>query len=331
MRNDIITIGGATEDITFHTDEGVVIDNKRDIVRQKLLAFEYGAKIRINEATYTYGGGAANAAVSLARLGFRVSALCAIGSDERGKRVVDNLQRHGVHTKLIQRIARAETGFTFILIGPGKEHVAFLHRGANEELHISSHENAGLSKARWAYLSSLSGRNWEQVLKKIFSHERLLIAWNPGVLQISAGSQALKRYLAKTTVLLLNKDEAVELVFSDPSYRRKKHKFFESAENLCRAIHGFGPTAVVVTEGEEGATAFDGEYLYRQGPVKAKKVVDTTGVGDAFGSSFIAGLDLFEADIEKALALAARNAASVVTELGAQNGLLTKNAIGRSF
>jgi len=41
MKYDIITIGGATEDITFYTKEGVLIDNKKDVLRQKLLAFEY--------------------------------------------------------------------------------------------------------------------------------------------------------------------------------------------------------------------------------------------------------------------------------------------------
>ena len=31
MKQKIITIGGATEDITFFTDEGVILDNKKDI------------------------------------------------------------------------------------------------------------------------------------------------------------------------------------------------------------------------------------------------------------------------------------------------------------
>ncbi|KKR32035.1 MAG: hypothetical protein UT64_C0044G0012 [Candidatus Falkowbacteria bacterium GW2011_GWF2_39_8] len=45
MKYDFITIGGATEDMMIFTDEGILFDNKKDILRQKLLAFEYGAKI----------------------------------------------------------------------------------------------------------------------------------------------------------------------------------------------------------------------------------------------------------------------------------------------
>ena len=33
MKYDFITVGGATEDITFYTSEGVLIDNKGDILR----------------------------------------------------------------------------------------------------------------------------------------------------------------------------------------------------------------------------------------------------------------------------------------------------------
>ena len=49
MKYDIITIGGATEDITFYTSEGVLINNKKDLTNQKLLAFEYGAKVKIDK------------------------------------------------------------------------------------------------------------------------------------------------------------------------------------------------------------------------------------------------------------------------------------------
>ena len=66
MKYDIITIGGVTEDINFCTHEGVLIKNKKDVLRQELLAFEFGAKIKIKESHSTFGGGAANTAVCFA-------------------------------------------------------------------------------------------------------------------------------------------------------------------------------------------------------------------------------------------------------------------------
>jgi len=36
---DFVTVGGATEDITFYTKEGEIIYNKEDILKQKMIAF----------------------------------------------------------------------------------------------------------------------------------------------------------------------------------------------------------------------------------------------------------------------------------------------------
>ena len=40
---DCLTIGSATQDIMFYTDEAVILKNPKDIIRQKLIAFKYGA------------------------------------------------------------------------------------------------------------------------------------------------------------------------------------------------------------------------------------------------------------------------------------------------
>ena len=89
MAFDFIAIGGATRDISFFTNDGVLFANPKDILRQKLLAFEYGAKIRVDHFYYTYGGGAANVAVNLSNFGFKSACLAAVGDDE-------DREQHGV-------------------------------------------------------------------------------------------------------------------------------------------------------------------------------------------------------------------------------------------
>jgi sugar/nucleoside kinase (ribokinase family) len=328
MHYDVITIGGATEDITFYTDQGVIMYNKDSLTEEKLLAFEFGAKIKIDKTIYTFGGGASNASVALSRLGFKVSIIAAIGHDERGRQVVDNFHHHGVSTKFIQRIANSETGYSFVLIGPGNEHIAFVSRGANTLLKIGREDNEALRNTDWIYISSLSG-DWETVLDKVFAVQKAMFFWNPGLVQLEAGMQGLKKYLEQTTVLQLNKEEAEKLAASDQSCAERGKEFLEDTVNLLKIIKKQGPHCVVITEGSEGAKAFDGKKIYIQKSLTAKRVVDTTGVGDAFGASFVAGLELYNDDIKKALHLAARNAASVVQKQGAQHGLLTKKeAIG---
>ncbi len=326
MSFDFITIGGATEDITFYTREGVLISNRKDVLKQKLLAFEYGAKIKIDESHSTFGGGASNTAVNLAGLGFKAACLVAVGDDNRGRNVIDNLKQKGVNTSLIQKKKNSETGFSFLLVGPNNEHIVFSNRAANKKLNISTKETKVLQSAKWAYLTSLHG-DWLRVLQKVFKIDSLNIAWNPGHVQIVAGFKKLKPFLSQTKVLALNKDEAIELVVSHPDFKNKPNSFLNNTRNLLKALKGMGPEIVLITRGKEGADCYDGEEFYYQSTLKEKKRVDTTGVGDAFNSSFVAGLELFKGDIKKSLRLGARNSASVIGQQGAQNGLLTSKKL----
>ena len=322
---DFITIGGTTEDITFYTNEAIMIDNKDDILEQKLMAFEYGAKLKIDRSYSTFGGGASNAAVCLAKLGFNVATIVAIGSDHRGKGVILNFKKNKVNTNFIQQIKTCETGFTFFIVGNDKEHVGFSNRAANTKLSICAEELKEMDRAKYIYLTSLSGK-WREILKNIFK-TKAKIVWNPGHIQLHAGFKAIGKFLKKTYILSVNKDEAIELVLSNSTYKEKDGKFLNEIPNLLKVIKNYGPEIIVITNGKYGAYAYDGKKIYYQKILKEKKRVDTTGVGDAFGSTFAAGLELSKGDIEKAMLAGVKNTASVIGQQGAQNGLLSRKGI----
>lgn len=323
MKYDFITIGGANEDITFYTDEGILINNKKDPLKQKLLAFEYGAKIKVDRSFAGFGGGAANAAVSLANFNFKTACLCAIGEDSRGQRILDNFKKRGVEAALVKKVKSLETGFSFLLVGPANEHIVFSSRAANDELRITNYELRIMENADWLYLTSLSG-DWQVNLDKIFSVKGVKIAWNPGHRQILTGLKILDKYFKRTECLIVNKDEAIELVVSFKKYKAKDGVFLNKVKNLLLVLSSCGPKIVVITSGKQGADAIAAGKFYHQPIVKEKQRADTTGVGDAFGSAFIAGLELYKQDIKKSLFLASKNAASVISIAGAQNGLLIR-------
>lgn len=321
-KRDVITIGGATEDITFYTNEGVLIENKKDLLRQKLLAFEYGAKIKVDKSFSGFGGGAANAAVAFARLGLKSACLCALGIDARGKRILDNFKKQGVDINLAQKIKNQQTGFSFLLVGPSNEHICFSNRAANDEIKISERDLKSINKAEWVYLTSLSG-DWQKILAKVFSARGPKVAWNPGHRQIIKGLGVLGKYIKKTDCLIMNKDEAMELVLSGGKYKNQAASL-NNMKNLLMALKDLGAKITVITNGRHGADAICGNKIYHQPIVKEKQRVDTTGVGDAFGSSFVAGLKIYGGDIKRALLLAARNSAAEIAQQGSQNGLLNK-------
>jgi ribokinase len=324
MKYDLIAIGGAVEDITLYVDDGQVISNPKDVLRQKLIAFEYGAKIRASECFRFPGGGANNAAVCVSRLGLKAGLFSSVGDDETGRRLFKNLDENKVDYRLTRRIRGAETGFSVVAVGPGGEHAIFVYRGAAELFEINRIEAHMLSYSKWLYVSSLSGR-WEAVLDKIFSVKKVLVAWNPGLVQVKAGAGKLKKYLKKTEILFLNKDESLELAFSERKYRKQEKKLVKNHRALAEALKSFGPKKVVITDGENGADYFDGQIFHHEKSLRLppEKIADTTGVGDAFCSTTVAGLEIYRGDYQKAMKLAMKNAAANLREPGAQSGLLT--------
>ena len=80
---------------------------------------------------------------------------------------------------------------------------------------------------------------------------------------------------------------------------------------------------MVITDGVHGVYALHAGKVYRQKALRRKEA-DTTGVGDAFGAAFVAGLHFAKGDVATALRWGVTNAASVLTKVGAQHGVLTR-------
>ncbi|MFH1171629.1 MAG: carbohydrate kinase family protein [bacterium] len=326
---DCITLGGATRDTLFFTREGSLVNNSRDPLRQVLVGFEYGAKILASSCLFALGGGGANVAVGAARLGLRAAAFLSVGSDQDGSATIGNLRHENVATFGVTKHPALRTGFTFVVVtGFGKDHVAFLYRGANDALAVRR-TDLERRTTRWIYLSSLGEQAWKRispVLLGVVRNRPVKLAWNPGERQLALGYTKLRPLLKKTDVLLLNKDEATELILSSgvrlrPALRR--------LPALLKGVQRFGPQLVVITDGKKGAAVYNGHRGHAL-PALRSKVVDTTGAGDAFGAGFIAGLRQLH-DLEPALRLALKNSAAACSVPGAQGGLLRWREVARGI
>ena len=138
LSNKITTIGGATRDIMFYTDDMVIVDNKSDLLRKKLIGFEYGAKVYSREVYLVYGGGGMNVAVGLASLGIKTQVILSLGGDSLAQEIVSYLKEKKVATGLIQRRKNINTGVSFVVnVGKFNEHVIFAYRGANNKIDLS--------------------------------------------------------------------------------------------------------------------------------------------------------------------------------------------------
>ncbi len=99
----------------------------------------------------------------------------------------------------------------------------------------------------------------------------------------------------------------------------------DDVEKSLREITRVGPRVAVLTMGNEGAVALEGDKLVQQEPLDVF-VADTTGAGDvfcgAFAHAFLAGLSL-----EEALPFANAAAGLSCRSLGARAGLPTREDV----
>jgi len=281
------------------------------------LAFEYGGKIMVDNLFISTGGGASNTAIALAKLGMKAGIVCEVGEDDPARQIRRALEGVGVDCSMIITNPGIATGYSVILTGFTGDRTVLVHRGAARDLSRGEVAWDQLKGTKWIYLGALAGPSaalWEEV-GRFACENGLKLAVNPGADQIRLGLVGLKPVLECTEVIFVNEAEAYRIAGVE-------EKCGDEDECLTmRALHEAGCRLVVMTNGAEGARAYDGEAVY-QVPARPVEVVSTLGAGDAFASGCISAL-FRGLDLRSALLAGNLNASSVVGSLGATVGLLT--------
>lgn len=321
QNTQVTTIGSITEDLFVLANESQVIPGNNALC-EKLLAFEYGAKIPTGKIKTSIGGAGANVAVGLAKLGIQSRANVMVGGDEIGKKLISILENFKVDTSLCQTVHECESDRSVILVDPiGRDRTIFYNRDAGDNLKLK-----GISrwKTDWVFISSLAG-DWKNKLGQILKLRKekgIKIAWNPGQLQLKAGVYFLSPLLKETSILIINWDEALELALSDKEFAEKYHQKTPAKKTVLKFLQSLGPNIVIITLGRKGSLITDGSTLLKA-PALSPKRVELTGAGDAFSSGFLASWILNPEELKKAVAWGMANAGSVVLYFGAEKGLLT--------
>lgn len=318
---EVICVGSVSKDIFFPTDEGTIIETPEDIVSKRKIAFELGGKYRVADRYETVGGVAANVAHGLTRLGHRAACYSKRGQDEIGHWLAGEFKREKVSTEFLFADGEVKTDLSaiIVLIQNG-ERTIFHNRDANERLEIIDEKFADTS---WVFVSALNG-DWQGNLKKLLALKEkygFALALNPGQHNIRENAECMLEAISQTEVLLLNKDEAIELIGTQTELSAEH---LDDELFLLERLKDAGAGIIGMTDGKRGAWSFDGkEYWYC--PIHTlNTVVDSTGAGDAFGSGFFAAI-LEGEPVERALCAGIANSGSVVGAYGAIEGLLLKD------
>ena len=308
---DIITVGSATVD-AFANTESELIKIKTSNSEEELIAYPSGSKILIKELRFTTGGGGTNTAVSLARLGHKVGYLGSLGNDENGRKILDLLKKEKID--FIGKLTNEMTGYSIILDSIEHDRTILTYKGANNKLKFSDINQKKL-KAKWFYFSSMISESFKTLekLAEFAEKNKIKIAFNPSTYLAKKGKDYLKNILTKTNILILNNEETSLLAGKN------------NIKAMLEALHNLGPEIIVITDGKKAINAYDGKNIYVMIP-NGVRVVESTGAGDAFASSFLSGI-IKKKDIGFALRLGLINSESVIMHPGAKNRLLKYNEI----
>jgi sugar/nucleoside kinase (ribokinase family) len=304
---DVITMGSGLVD-------AFVCDNAKESEGE--ICFPSGTKILVDKIDFSVGGGGTNTAACFSKLGMNVGFLGKTGCGYNGMIIMRELKKKGVSFLGVR--GSGHTGYSIILGSKEKHRTILSFKGESDNLKYEEIKVDSLH-TDWLYFTS-TGKETFRSQKKIArwaKRNNVKLAYNPSSYHTSMGVGHLKPILSNTYFLSLNKEEAKMLV---------------KRGDLFKGLRRLGPHIVCITDGSREGGVFDGEYLYRYWPPKTK-IVERTGAGDTFGSSFVVGLHKLK-HIDSALRIAIVNSASLIQKKGAQNGLMdwaqAKRAISNS-
>lgn len=261
-------------------------------------------------------GNASNAAVSAARLGLRSTLRAYIGEDRYGEDCLSVLKQEKVDISFMVKDPSRPSNYHYVLWYETERTILVKHENYDYRLPEIP------KNTKWLYLSSLADNSLPyhlQIAEWLKQNPDTKLAFQPGTFQMKLGTDALKDIYARTELFVCNKEESERILGKESTDNKKE---------LLDGLHALGPKLVIITDDRKGAYARDekGAYWYVPMYPDARAPFERTGAGDAFTSTVTAALALGK-PFEEALLWGPINAMSVVQEVGAQKGLLKREAL----
>ncbi|NOY35611.1 MAG: carbohydrate kinase family protein [bacterium] len=314
---DFIAIGDTVTDAFIELEDAEV---ERDDGLTKI-CMRFGDKIPYKDVHVVAGvGNSANAAVSAARLGLKSALVANVGDDYFGEECLNALKKEGLGTEFIKINEGKKTNYHYVLLFKSERTILIKHEEYDYKLPASPAGGPDIGKPKWIYLSSFGANSlpFHSVLERYLNENpEIKLAFQPGTYQIKFGKDALAGIYERSDLFFCNKEES--------------QKILETKENdikeLLKGVFALGVKIPVITDGRNGAFVYDGKEFWQM-PMypDPKPPVDRTGAGDSFSSAFTAAIALGKS-IPEALRWGPINSMSVVQQIGARAGLLTREQL----
>jgi len=198
-----------------------------------------------------FGGPAATAAVTMARLGVDVALACVIGDDEAGRKIFNNLKHEGVDTSHVVINPNIQTAIGTIVVAQESQSRAIMAQPHSE----LARRPSNISDFSWIHVDHLG--------------MSALKAWG-----INRGGSAKL---------------SIDIGYKYPGLNSADYDLYAPSENITNNVSSakVDKNLVIISRGKSGSIYSDGVES-GEVPAITGKIISTLGAGDVFHGALVA-------------------------------------------
>jgi len=306
----ILGIGNAIVDVICKVNDDFINQNNLTKSTMKLFFDENEFKKLLTnlkiEKTVS-GGSVANSIVGISQLGDKAGFIGKISDDEFGKNYEKGLKKENVEYFYSKKKEELPTGTCLILITPDSERTMCTFLGTAGKINENDINSDAINKSDIIFLEGYlwdEGEPKKAFDKAINNANKVAMSLSDQFCVDRHKTHFLDLVKNKLDITFANEQEITSLI---------EAKNFEEVINFSKQINKL----VVITRGEKGSIAIQGEKINECGILQNLKILDLTGAGDLFAAGFLHGY-INELSTEECLKKGTEMSSKVIQQIGAR-------------
>ena len=306
----ILGIGNAIVDVICKVNDSFIKQNNLTKSTMKLFFDENEFKNLLKnlkiEKTIS-GGSVANSIVGLSQLGDKVGFIGKVSDDNFGSKYEEGLRKEKVEYFYSKKKEELPTGTCLILITPDSERTMCAFLGSAGKINENDVSSDAIKKSEIIFLEGYlwdDGEPKKAFDKAIKNANKVAMSLSDQFCVDRHKPHFLNLVKNKLDITFANEQEITSLI---------QAKNFEEVINFSKQLNKL----VVITRGEKGAVAINGEEVFESDIQQNLKIIDLTGAGDLFAAGFLHGY-VNKLSIKESLQKGTEMSSKVIQQIGAR-------------
>ena len=278
----ILGIGNAIIDVICKVNNSFIDKNNLTKSTMKLFFDEHEFKqllVNLKIEKTVSGGSVANSIVGLSQLGNKVGFIGKVSNDSFGEKYEKGLKKENVEYFYSKKKEELPTGTCLILVTPDSERTMCTFLGTAGKINENDVSSDAINRSEIIFLEGYlwdEGEPKKAFDKAINNANKVAMSLSDQFCVDRHKPHFLELVKNKLDIIFANEQEITSLI---------EAKNFNEVINFSKKINKL----VVITRGEKGAIAINGEEVVESGIQKNLKIIDLTGAGDLFAAGFLHG------------------------------------------